>query len=1015
MKIRNAVPVPGLVAIRESVAPVNIFWRSKSLSRFNEFFMGISEQFKELVEKEQEPAMLELLRTASQEQRKELVPIIKKLERHYFQYVEGANGSSRTRGSQEQRSMLQLAGFVCFSRSEFEKIFPAFGILQRSQYEKLFDWFRPPWLSDYINNAAGDENSFYLNYDQVMELEAQGILQPSRELIARTLPRYIFEHTNDPEWRYIYKPEKLLKYEATLLEHIWYIFEVDTTIHHIQGSILFGENQGTQELGWVTAFLDFSAEGKIDRQRLIRESLLAANRNFNKNLSGWFIGLLEKLEPLEKELLPLQQELLAVLASPHSKVVNTALRQIKKIAKEKTFNAVAFLDSVPLLLSTETKSIVLSAMQLLEKLAQQKPELSRKIAILAAQAFLHQDEGIQTRTAKIIEKFIDKADPELMAALQPYQQSMMQSAVRLLDFLPVNNEEEATGDHTSQDTEHAAEEKWQALPTLESWDDLVFLASQAFDNNESWHIDLIPAALINWQHQIKGEHIDRLEPALQRAIKLSLRDFRSTQGFLDHMLAIFFVDYCIQLVRKWPGESTTLKELFAKYDERDGEEIKSWLAIAPDKAYIDGWSKYGDDPFYTGYKNFLIEVLQKLNAGDSLPLLSTPTHEPAWVSPQTLVERLLKYQEAGRQPASMDFQMALARCHPALYEEPAGSLIEQLTGEIKDLLLFRLHQRRELPASTAYPDLWVTALLSQTNKIFHPVLEQWGYAETDFYRWAGRTNWQTIEEEYAVKYYDYQQKKYITAIRRHKILKLDLYGTARKEVKGFSKLMSKLLPAKKEAPSPFLKYWQIKSLYFENEGNDVRRTLLLAPANPEAFLLPVLQRVMMHSDFAGEGSKRIAIALLQTLYELNIPFSETGHLFIATAMLMNDKTASALAAELWIKGVVRNQLDPAEMGRIIGNHQRIEFAPLQRLSNLILQQMFRLSAAHNRALQIMLENIFVQLPPQPIKNLKKLLEIYGELLALNSSPPPARVLQRLEDWKSTNSLKKLVEGMLERG
>jgi hypothetical protein len=213
---------------------------------------------------------------------------------------------------------------------------------------------------------------------------------------------------------------------------------------------------------------------------------------------------------------------------------------------------------------------------------------------------------------------------------------------------------------------------------------------------------------------------------------------------------------------------------------------------------------------------------------------------------------------------------------------------------------------------------------------------------------------------------------------------------------------------------PFFKYWQIKCQYFTNEGNDMRRILLLAPANPEAFLLPVLQRVMKHTDFAGEADKRMAIALLQTLHELDVHYTEIGHLFIATAMLMNDKTAAARAAELWIHGITSDKLDPAEMGRVIGHHQRIEFAPMQRLSNLIQQQMFRLSTAHNRALQIMLENIFIQLPPQPIKNLKKLLEIYGELLALNSSTPPAGVLQRLEDWKSTNALKKLVEGMLER-
>ncbi len=49
------------------------------------------------------------------------------------------------------------------------------------------------------------------------------------------------------------------------------------------------------------------------------------------------------------------------------------------------------------------------------------------------------------------------------------------------------------------------------------------------------------------------------------------------------------------------------------------------------------------------------------------------------------------------------------------------------------------------------------------------------------------------------------------------------------------------------------------------------------------------------------------------------------------------------------------------------------------------QQLSRIPGKHNRALQIVVENMLKQLPVKPINNLKKLLEIYTKMLAVNNS------------------------------
>ena len=53
--------------------------------------------------------------------------------------------------------------------------------------------------------------------------------------------------------------------------------------------------------------------------------------------------------------------------------------------------------------------------------------------------------------------------------------------------------------------------------------------------------------------------------------------------------------------------------------------------------------------------------------------------------------------------------------------------------------------------------------------------------------------------------------------------------------------------------------------------------------------------------------------------------------------------------------------------------------------------------------------MFAELPEKPIKDLKKLLEIYAEILSINNSKAEdERVLRLLNVWKGVANLKKAV-------
>ena len=73
------------------------------------------------------------------------------------------------------------------------------------------------------------------------------------------------------------------------------------------------------------------------------------------------------------------------------------------------------------------------------------------------------------------------------------------------------------------------------------------------------------------------------------------------------------------------------------------------------------------------------------------------------------------------------------------------------------------------------------------------------------------------------------------------------------------------------------------------------------------------------------------------------------------------------------------------------------------------QQMINVSPLHNRELEKLIVAMLAGLPEKPVKDLKKLLEIYAELLSINhSKAEDEHVLHLLDVWKGIPNLKKVV-------
>lgn len=983
--------------------------------------MTPEEQLSFIIAKKGTDELFSFLQSLDNKQRRKLTPHIKKLAKEYNDYKKNAFGQYTRQGSDKQRDLLQYACFVCYNKQDYERSAFSIWMLEHTKLEKVISWYCPDWLSDFVNKQAGNDYiPHYLHYAYIMELADKGYLQPSRTLIAKLLPNLIFQQEKkDTKWYWLYIPERLYHHPLTLTEHIWYLFEEETGIHY-SGRYLQFENNETKELnGWIPVFCNLSATCSLDRKRLLRETLQATSKNFNKVLSSWFVDLFIELKPTLEELLQLQIELQTVLNSPHGKTVGMALQCLKKLAAEKTFDAEGFLATAPVVLAGNTKTSTASCLMLLEQLGRKQKVFQPVIAQLCCQVFIQANDELQTRAAKIIAKYSNKKDETVTATLLQYRDGLLQNARSLLSEFLTDEKTVTAATAITDYAESPVTESAVPIPAIESTDDLLFLASQAFDNNESWHIDALPAGLVQLMPQLRGAVLNQLQPALQRAMKIIKDSLRSAQGYYDHMLAVFFIDVCVHLVRQHPEEAAALNKVFEDYTQRDDTETRKWMNIATNSSYISGWSNHYKDPYYLPYQQLLTEALDKIRSGDTLPLLSTPTHQPAWIEPEILVQRIWQYQQQNILVQNMDGQLALSRCRLQHTDEAIRLAKEKLDGEWQRLLLFLLDKEALPEAPFTQPDAWMISSLSKWPKQQYQAFNSLGYYKQEFEKYTGQVSWQPMMEEYEKDVYSYVKGIFKTTKVKdtRKKLLVNKASLLKKEVSsGIKGLWEKLTLKAKEAQPPVILYdnLEIKAEWITCEYNDIRRALFMIPNNPEAFLPAVIRKCMQYPDSTGESDKKMIIATLQTLYEIWDSYGEMAHLILATSMLSADKTAAGIAAEIWLHyapaGRIKNEL----IGRIIGSQESKEFAPMKRFTDLVMQRLFRVSAAHNRMLQTVVEHILPELPDTPIKNLKKLLEIYAELLAMNNAiVTDSAIMERLQVWKGNAGLSKVAGKMIQ--
>ena len=109
-----------------------------------------------------------------------------------------------------------------------KKAFLSHQCISDDYIENIIPWYVPKWFGDIINN----EMPWGLTYEKTMRLYKDGLIEPSHELIINKLPNAIVEHKQvNKKHTSFYKPEILTRHKETLDEHIWFLFEEESSIN----------------------------------------------------------------------------------------------------------------------------------------------------------------------------------------------------------------------------------------------------------------------------------------------------------------------------------------------------------------------------------------------------------------------------------------------------------------------------------------------------------------------------------------------------------------------------------------------------------------------------------------------------------------------------------------------------------------------------------------------------------------------------------------------------------------
>ena len=442
------------------------------------------------------------------------------------------------------------------------------------------------------------------------------------------------------------------------------------------------------------------------------ESLL---NQWKKPHLDWHCRLLKWLAPTQEELLAHQQTLFAVLGTGVGSVVKTVMEYIVSIANAPKFDFEGFRVQFPLAFTVEKQpKALLQGVEILAKEFKKHPPTNVSYREQLAVLFTQPDVKLQEAVAELLTTYFNQEGlPEVIAPYRDYLKGKAQNLLATLspsEFSAPSDLSDRSASSENSQTACAARTAYVArtlTPIIYPLtpNETLFLIGDCIREKSAATIDVFFDALVRLQDQIPADYAEQVKPYLKQL--LAREWFVGTMPLLYLFLDSWSNQSPTPLVYDTDKEWKEIQKLYKedKYTQADKLDKPRVMHIAANQA----------KETFPYLFNKIARTLQKLKEKDTLPFLSTPTHEPFYIEAEVLVDKLLQYEAQGKAP---DLDDLIVACNRLLFWEVSAAAKEkaqQLKGDYAPAIQYYLGVTDKIQLNEALLPLW-----TQITRIKHP-------------------------------------------------------------------------------------------------------------------------------------------------------------------------------------------------------------------------------------------------------------------------------------------------------
>ena len=501
-----------------------------------------------------------------------------------------------------------------------------------------------------------------------------------QEIIEKMYKAYPMEMSFEILWT-LYKHKRIAFNGELMMFNLHYRFDYERNKIALAKYLLQNPETATEIFHLVPMYLKdarFNAKETLEMYEYLIQGGFFADRTIislfiegllnplKKNTADFFCRVVELLNPTAKELLTSQHTLFALLSSDKTSVINFAIKLIKQIANEKAFDFQAFADNFALCFTTQkiAKSQLIGV-EILEKYYQKQaptnPDYREQLAVL----FTVPDAKLQEKVASLLTTYFNQEGlPEVIAPYCDYLKGKAQDLLATLS--PSENSENSHTSHSSHNS-HSFH-PLTPVPYPLTPEDLLFLLGDCIREGTAATIDLFFEGLVQLQDQLPENFKEQLAPYIKQLGGYSVSGQQVRAMLL--LLRGWAEDKAIETPPKeWQPYIKKARELGMSEDKKDQQE-SAWL-----------WCVFSTHKELLYFFNKIKATISKLKNGDRLPFLATPSVKPFYIDADTLANRLLIYQAAGKEPELDDIVVAANRLLSSTITPEAKDKVRTLTGK----------------------------------------------------------------------------------------------------------------------------------------------------------------------------------------------------------------------------------------------------------------------------------------------------------------------------------------------